>query len=556
MVNAYQRKLICSRLAVVGSIITLVAGIATLTYFDSTRYDEFRLNQLVIGRSPQRTKDWIRNPAPVLVKFYFFDITNPSAFDATNSAEVVPSFVERGPYVYEEKQEKTRVVWNKNGTVSFHKNTTYHFRRDLSVGFDDDSLVVLNTLIVAVGNAFTKTWMNLHQLKYRYPTGEFFNKGREFWKNHQHIAPKHRVKDIIWGHSNNILDLLHRYVGVSKDEFPEMDGLFGFAGTNNTQSKEFEMLTGADGLNKMGMISRWDKSDKLNHWKFEDCDSVAGWDGQLFPPNINRHTKLQIFEPKLCRRMPLEFIEERVHEGLPVYRFGVSDALFDPEATMNTCYCSQMTNNQCGIRGTFSISNCKKGYESWPLLYSKPHFLYGNPILLKELKGLRPRKEDHDSYYDIIPQLGIPVASKVRIQLNAYIDELFDEKFSGKLLPTTTRNFMKSGIYPVFWFERGYDSLTEKQLNQVRNILEWQAPLRWGLGITMLVLSLILATVSFNLMRSTSFDLNSTGRPRNQNSARMFFSDTEGAVSEIDGNWGAEKSDYNDNVILISTTVN
>ena len=543
MVVTYQSKLLYARIATVSSIASLIAGIAILIYFDPVRHNEYIFGKLVLGPSSERTKDWIHSPAPVLVKFYFFDITNANEIDVKDHGEVVPSFVERGPYVYEEKQEKVEIAWNPNGTVSFHKNMTYHFRQDLSAGSDNDTLRLFNTLIVAIGNSYNNKWDAVDKYNYDHPEAEFSDKDGALWINHQHIIPVHQVKDIIWGHSNNISDLLHRYVGVSKNEFPEVDGLFGFAGTNNTQSKEFEIFTGADRISVLGNILQWDKSKRLGHWKSDKCHSVSVSDGQLFPPNINSNTKLRIFEPDLCRQLPLDFIEERVHEGLPVYRFGVSDLLFDPDAPAGRCYCNKASSQRCGIKGAFSISNCKQGYEGWPLLYSKPHFIHSHLFMLKGRQVAKSKRENHNSYYDIIPQLGIPVASKVRMQINVEIDKSFASFYNNGLKDGSK---IKSGIYPVFWFERGYDTLPKHQLSQIKSMLEWYISLRWGVGGTMLGLFLILACVSIYLIQSTGFYLMST-KEENLDSG-ILFSDVDKAVEESDKKWPSITARINKNL--------
>ena len=50
------------------------------------------------------------NLPPLTTKIYFFNVTNA---DAVAKRGAKPMLVEVGPYVYEERHTKTKVVWNK-----------------------------------------------------------------------------------------------------------------------------------------------------------------------------------------------------------------------------------------------------------------------------------------------------------------------------------------------------------------------------------------------------------------------------------------------------------
>lgn len=50
----------------------------------------------------------------------------------------------------------------------------------------------------------------------------------------------------------------------------------------------------------------------------------------------------------------------------------------------------------CPPKGTFDLDTCLKG----PLIASKPHFLGGDMQLFKDVEGMNPVKEKHETFGD------------------------------------------------------------------------------------------------------------------------------------------------------------
>ena len=503
MVNNQKKKPVLASLLILGSVAAVITAITAILYYGPARYEEISQRGLKLNEGSERAKDWVTNTTPNLVKFFFFEVTNSwemyyDNHHGTDHKNVVPKFAERGPYVYEERVERQNLTWSENGTVSFIPKTTYYFRADLSQGnSEEDYVVVLNALMVALANRY-QDWDLITKAKYNSPHGGFEFRGQDFWNNDVIITPRRKVKDLIWGHNNNILRLIREYVGVPAEEFPETDGLFGFVGKNDTQGKQFEVFTGVNHIDELGVISKWNDDDKLGVWDTEQCDAVSGTDGQVFPPKINSNMILNVFEPDLCRELTLDFKEKSVHKDVPVYRFGISDSYFDPEAPQNECYCDK-SHPACGVKGTFSISKCKFGYKDWPLLYSKPHFLHSD---VKKHVSMMPNEDDHDSYFDIEPITGTTMASKLRMQINIEINQVFNDFY----LNTPPHYIgINTGIYPIFWFERSVDRLSKKQVQSIKIRLGETFLLRWSIGGAFLGLSLILAAISALVLYSSGF---------------------------------------------------
>ena len=468
-------------------VISLIVGISLVSYWDSGRFDEFVDRRLTLS-APERVDDWTHNPASVLVKFYFYEVINLSAMENKGFNNVKPLLREKGPFVYEERQEKTRVIWNENGTVSFIPKTTYQFRRDLSVAGDSEPIPVLDAQIVAVENSYNKTWHLQSGMD------KYFGKEGLFWKTWtipKKIVTTVSVRDHIWGsYHNKLLTFLKDIVAVPDSQYSKMGGLIGFSGKNyHNEGEEYTMFTGAENIDNLGIITHYKGSRKLNVWVSDVCDTVSGCDGFTFPGNLKPDVKLSVFQPDLCRPLILDFEEERTYGSLPVYRYGISKSYLDPYALENQCYCNQVPSHvSCGANGTVSTVNCSNGFQDWPLVYSKPHFLHADPQLRAPFKHMNPDESLHDSYFDIVPKMGIPVASKLRLQINIEIKESFNTFFRERRPQFTT---IAEGIYPICWFERGYDTLRPSQMSKLTNILHWHSNLRWGVGGAMLTLSFV-----------------------------------------------------------------
>ena len=80
-------------------------------------------------------------------KFYFFEVLN--ADDLSSGVSQKANLRERGPYVYENKEEKRYLKFSDDGkNLSFTPVFSLFFRRDLSTGTESDSFMFLNLPIV------------------------------------------------------------------------------------------------------------------------------------------------------------------------------------------------------------------------------------------------------------------------------------------------------------------------------------------------------------------------------------------------------------------------
>lgn len=107
--------------------------------------------------------NWIVTPIPMYLEFNLFNWTNA---DQAHVPDVVPHFVEMGPYVFEERHERAAIDWHpENGTVSYNQTRTWHFRPDLTNGSLDDVVTNLNVIsAVSKYDIMTSKFPDLQQI--------------------------------------------------------------------------------------------------------------------------------------------------------------------------------------------------------------------------------------------------------------------------------------------------------------------------------------------------------------------------------------------------------
>jgi len=191
---------------------------------------------------------------------------------------------------------------------------------------------------------------------------------------------------------------------------------------------------------------------------------------------------LNLYQPDLCRSIPLVYKKDVSHRGVQGFRFTPPMNVFDtPESNPdNDCYCMVDEGNSCGRQGLFNISACKFGA---PMAISWPHFLYGDPTLLEDVEGLNPNPNLHEFYIDFQPKLSIAMAAKARLQINFMISTVDDIKQVAGLPEI---------VYPLFWFESGIDSLPERVTDKLRMVSTVPEAARAGISYSMFGLGGIL----------------------------------------------------------------
>ena len=121
-------------------------------------------------------------------------------------------------------------------------------------------------------------------------------------------------------------------------------------------------------------------------------------------------------------RISLEYSKIVTYSGLTTYRYVPQPSVLgsSEQEQNNSCYC--MEGFSCLKSGVFNMEPCKVSPDTprgSPIALSWPHFYQADPSYLAAVTGLSPSKEKHEFFFDIEPQLGIPLAVRPRLQINA-----------------------------------------------------------------------------------------------------------------------------------------
>lgn len=366
---------------------------------------------------------WRDIPVPFFLSINFLEILNP---DEILEGEK-PLVKERGPYVYREYRQKTNITFLENGTVSYREYRRFYFRRDLSVG-DEDDIVCLPNMLVLGSSVIMENMPYLVRMTMS-ATFKFFNE-KPFLKK--------TVGEILWGYEDPLVDFLNTFF---PNTFP-FKGKFGFfAHFNNSDAGEFTVFTGDDDIEKVHMIDSWNGLKVVNYWKSDECNMINGTAGQMWPPFLTPSRALEFYSPDACRSMKLVYEQPGISNGIPVYRYIAPKTLFanGTDYPPNEGFCP------CRQSGILNVSTCRFGS---PMFLSHPHFYNGDRSLADAVDGLNPNEKDHALFIDLHPMTGIPINCSIKLQLSLFIKKVEGISETGSIAPV---------VLPLFWFsESGY----------------------------------------------------------------------------------------------------
>ncbi|XP_065581851.1 lysosome membrane protein 2-like isoform X2 [Artemia franciscana] len=431
---------LCSSILAIIGVLFLVMGILSTMYF-SSMIDAFIQSEMLLYNNTRTFPMWRKPPVNPIMKVYFFNVTNQE--DILQGEK--PILEEIGPFTYIETWEKVISGWNhKDGTVSYEIKKTFVFSRQLSVGSENENITLPNIPVITAAS----------QTKYG---TKLVRKATSALLKTLNQGPfsTQTVNEWLWGFD-------HALVKLGKDIMPPENqppfDRFGLLiGKNDTPASGlYTVYTGRNDITKYATVHTWNNQSRLNFWKTDSCNMINGTDGTAFPPDVSKNTTLEMFNPELCRPIPLTYRGKVERNGVEAYKFSPPDNVFDPPSMVpeHDCYCPE---EGCSLpRGVFNVSICNYGA---PIAVSFPHFYNADEKLLEEVIGLAPEKEKHEFYMDVQPKMGIGIAAKGRIQINLMIPEIEDIQQMVGVPPI---------IFPVFWFESGIDGLPDSVSQELK----------------------------------------------------------------------------------------
>ena len=406
------------------------------------------------------------NLPPLTTKIYFFNVTNAAAVEKRGAK---PILVEVGPYVYEERHKKTKVVWNNdNFTVTYQNVRSYFFDRSASVGPEEDIITTLNAP-AAIANGIGAT-MN-KALRPGLSAALLFMGEKLFVKR--------SVRELVTvGYKDPLLTdtswLPKSVVPVKMDKF----GYFYPRNGTDWYDGVYNMFTGEDDVNKLGKVVRWNYTD---HFAFSGkCGKVRGY-GDIISPGQDGTTLDLNQEADMCRPITLEYVTSGDVPGMGMKgsRYEISPKFFANKTVNpdNACYAAPKAKEVPS--GVLDISQCKWGA---PLFMSQPHFYQADPFFVAQVGGgLNPEKEKHETFIWLDRDSGVPMSLVVRLQVNFLIQKLPEILLYQDI--TTT-------YFPTVWFEVGME--VEGSMKTEVWLLVHMRTILLSVGIALFVIGLVL----------------------------------------------------------------
>ncbi|XP_076662886.1 scavenger receptor class B member 1 [Andrena cerasifolii] len=381
---------------------------------------------------------WQRPPVGLTVKIYVFNYTNLGEFESGNASKL--QVQEVGPYVYRETLSRVNVEMHENETVTYQEKRSFKW---ISGKVEDDRVVVPNVLLMSA-LAFSRNLPFAMQLLLTAILSSFSV------KPFLELSPG----EYLWGYEDKFFQMIKPFAELNHHLPYDKFGLLAFI--NGVSADRITMHTGVDSLRNLGLIDRVNGVEDRKIWGDEECDRVYGTDGSIFPPQwVQRpNATLYIYAKDVCRSMPFRYERRDFAYGIPTLRYKIPSNAFTSTPQQQSCFCSKESNystrRTCPPAGTFNVSACKLGA---PLLLSFPHFYLGDESLFQRIDGLTPRREQHESYIDLHPRLGVTVATRVKLQLNLEVRKAVGVPFAGSLEDGT--------ILPLIWIDSGIEQLPE-----------------------------------------------------------------------------------------------
>lgn len=197
-----------------------------------------------------------------------------------------------------------------------------------------------------------------------------------------------------------------------------------FYGRNGSADYDgrFEMNTGKNDINTLGVLKTWNGKANVSGLRGE-CAKIKGTTGELWPPfDTKEPGDATFFVSDFCRSLTLKYDGKFDKHGLKGRRWIGDDRVFDNGEKYEeaACWCGAETDEECPDvkAGVYNASKCSFGA---PAFASYPHFYLADPFYLKDLTGLEPNYEKHETYIALEPTAGIPLEVRARIQINLWM---------------------------------------------------------------------------------------------------------------------------------------
>ncbi|KAL3880575.1 hypothetical protein ACJMK2_032806 [Sinanodonta woodiana] len=427
-----SRKVCCLvSLLVVGALM-LIAGFVLLGLYNTIIHNQIK-QEINLKEGGDIYNNWVEPPVPIYFQIYVFNLENPEEFK--NGGK--PRVTQRGPYTYREHRKKGKIDYHVNDTVSYNEVRWFQFVQEMSVGSDEDNMTTINIPLVAIADIISK----------EYPVIKELVELLLDWANESLIMDV-SVKGILWGYEEPMIKKIKDLARTFGFALNISDQFGLFSGQNHTDDGRYTIFTGIVDEPRFGVIDRWNGLRNLSYWTTDQCNMINGTDGTIFPPFIDKSDVLYIFSTDICRSIYVTYDRDVTLKDIPMYRFVAPRSVFEiKNNSANKGFCTPPDN--CLPDGLLNAENCKSGA---PVVFSQPNFLDAEESVIKSVDGIKPIREDHQTYIDLDPNTGAALNVAKRLQVNILIQNVS--------FITSTEKLHKM-YFPILWLNESA-AITDK----------------------------------------------------------------------------------------------
>lgn len=188
-----------------------------------------------------------------------------------------------------------------------------------------------------------------------------------------------------------------------------------------TYDGQFEMYAGqTTQFAHMGSLTKWNYSNKTRFYR-DDCSSVKGTSGELWPMDMEPKSDISLFITDLCRPLTLTYQENHQRYDIVGSRWVGDYRVFDngERYAPNKCFCPDKKQSCPELpTGVHDMSECR--YEA-PLFASFPHFYMADESYVKSISGVKPNQSLHEFSISLEPKTGVPLDIDAKLQINTFI---------------------------------------------------------------------------------------------------------------------------------------
>lgn len=426
--------------------------------------------------------EWKKPTLPIYLQLHTLNIMNPLEVKKGKP----PAVVEKGPYSYRESREKVNVSWG-DSNVTYNQVTTYVFDNETSCGTCNPEIdkfttfnIPLMTIIQLLKPFVGRWWKEIAQLVLEYIDDDVFI--------------EKTVNQTIWGYEDPLFEDYNKLrkllvelplIGHLFNGLPSLPSMFVLQ-ANPSYDGVTTIRTGQTNIDNLGLYKEWKGHKHLHIWKSKIANMLNGTDGSLYKPHITKDDNLYIFVTQICRSLFVNYLSDSSSiRGISALLFHPPKSIFtsgseDPD---NKGFC----NPNCLPSGLLSVNACVP--FNAPIVVSSPHFLNGDPILLKKVLGLHPDPKKHDTFLYVEPNTGALLQASKRLQFNIHVEPVKGFFQTSGLAST---------FVPIMWINEhvridsnNADKLKKEVLDKLE-IVKWVERGFYILGGLMVLIALIL----------------------------------------------------------------